>query len=98
MNGARASAGLAPLASDGRLASFASTWSATMAKRNTLVHSDLAANLSQPSWSSAYTSLGENLYTGGAGSAANVVTDWMASSAHRREILQASYDRVGVGV
>jgi uncharacterized protein YkwD len=54
--------------------------------------------LNEPDLSSAYTSLGQNLFTGAVVSAAAVVADWMASPAHRYEILMASYDRVGVGV
>jgi uncharacterized protein YkwD len=98
MNRDRADAGLPPLSYDSRLGSLASGWSSTLARRNTLTHNDLAGILSQKSWSSAYSSLGENLYVGPGGSPGAIEAAWMASPAHRAEILTAGYDRVGIGM
>jgi uncharacterized protein YkwD len=92
----RAQRGLGPLAWDANLASFASSWSASMVTTG-LHHRDLSSILSSLG-GHTYVQVGEVLYAGGGDSASAVVDAWMASPTHRAEILNASFDRVGVGV
>jgi uncharacterized protein YkwD len=95
INQARASAGLPPLTVSVAVTSAARSWSAQMASSNTLSHNpNLQSQLGAiaPNW----RSIGENVGYGPSVSAIN--TAFMNSAPHRANILDASYNYVGVGV
>ena len=94
INSRRSAAGLAPVASSGALASVAHAHSQRMASRHALAHSsDLRAAVSEvlPGWQA----VGENVGVGD--SVADVNAQFMASAAHRANIM-GSYNLAGVGV
>jgi Cysteine-rich secretory protein family len=87
----RAKHGLAPLQSSSTLVSIARSWSNHMASTGQLAH-----NPSLASQVSGWSSLGENAAV--AASAAQAEGLFMASAGHRANILQAKYNRIGIGV
>jgi uncharacterized protein YkwD len=90
-NSARASAGLPALAVSGDLASAARAQAGRMAASQTLAHTP---NL--PAVVCCWSTLGENVGEGPSASA--LQSAFMASPAHRANILSSSYTQVGIGV
>lgn len=88
---ARAGAGLAPLHSSSTLVSIARTWSAHMAATGQLGHNPGVAGTV-----SGWASLGENVAK--AYSASQAQSLFMGSPDHRANILDAHFNRVGIGV
>jgi uncharacterized protein YkwD len=98
-NAARAQAGMAPLAGDDRLHEVASAHARDMAVRGYFSHvtpegRTLAHRLRDAGVS--YRAAGENI--AGNASAAGAVEAWLTSDGHRRNILDPSFGRLGVGV
>jgi uncharacterized protein YkwD len=92
LNDERAARGLAPLAWNTQLASYASAWSADMAV-NGFRHSNIS-NLLGP-----FNFVGENIAMGSAGvSAGTLHIMWMNSTGHRTNMLAPGFNSVGVGV
>ncbi len=90
-NADRARAGLAPLQSSSTLVGIARSWSDHMAATGQLGHDpSLASKVS------GWSSLGENVAM--AYSASQAETLFMSSAGHRANILQPSFNRVGIGV
>jgi Cysteine-rich secretory protein family len=89
-NSARATAGVAPLAVSGDLAAAAARQAASMARSGVLAHT--------PNLSSAvccWVAIGENV---GEGPSTTVVhAAFLASPAHRANLLNSAYTQVGVG-
>ena len=94
INSARASQGRTELQLDPALSSAACAWNANLVPTGDLAHDpNLSAMGSQiPGW----TKLGENLGIGP--SVGEIFTALMASPAHKKNILDASYNRVGICV
>jgi uncharacterized protein YkwD len=69
----------------------AQSWAEYLARTGTLVHSNLASGMSGVNW----CLLGENVGRGG--SVAVIENAFMASPAHRANILGTAWDAVGVG-
>lgn len=90
-NADRARHGLAPLQSSGTLVSIARAWSNHMAATGQLAH-----NPSLASQVSGWSSLGENAAV--AASASQAESLFMASAGHRANILNRSYNKIGIGV
>ncbi len=103
-NGARAQAGLPPLAADARLASLAETRSRDMGDRNYFAHATPEGESIfdfLPELGIRYFAAGENiaLNTAAPTSTARVAFDgWMGSSGHKANILRSTFGRLGVGV
>jgi uncharacterized protein YkwD len=96
VNQARTARGLPALGEDGRLDRSAQTWTATMVATGQFTHgSDFAARISATGfvWSTA----GENIATGFP-TPARVVTAWMGSEGHCRNILDPSFSAIGIGM
>lgn len=95
MNQARVASGLPAMVSDSALADTSRAWSSNMAGQNRLFHDpNLAgvATMVEPAW----RSVGENV---GAGYSASQLHDaFMASTAHRANIMSGRFNRVGIGV
>jgi uncharacterized protein YkwD len=95
VNRARTSRGLPALRLAPGYTDVARRWSANMARRRTLFHNPrLAANVIASGGRRFYVA-GENVAYGG--SASSVFPAYMASPAHRRNILSARYRYIGVG-
>jgi uncharacterized protein YkwD len=93
INDARAAAGVQPLRPSDRLSGIARRHSKQMANRGTLFHSScLPCSLGDLPW----TKLAENVGVGASVRAVQV--QFIASDAHRANILDAAFRRVGVGV
>jgi uncharacterized protein YkwD len=98
MNQDRASAGVPALQNGPKLDNLAGTWSWQMSVDNSLHHQDLGALQSSPDYANYYT-LGENLFVmTGDITPAQLESAWMNSGQHRDNILNRSFDVVGVGV
>ena len=99
INGARLRMGAATLALDPALARIAQTYSEEMARTGLFAHvsplsGDLEARLRRAGY--RYSRAGENLAKGPDALAAHALA--VDSPAHRRNMLDQSYDRCGVGV
>ena len=95
MNAERAARGLAPLAWNASLATYAANWSKTMANGNSLYHSNISTLLGPYT----FDYVGENIATGSAGVSAGALhVAWMHSQEHRDNILSPGYQQVGIGV
>jgi hypothetical protein len=89
MNSARASAGLAPLASDSALTAYARTHTATMIASGTIFHSSGLGSIT-----TGWSRMGENV---GMGPSPSIIHQaFMASSGHRANIL-GDYNYAGIG-
>jgi uncharacterized protein YkwD len=100
MNQERTAVGLSALRTDARLMNAAQEKAATIAARESLVHSSSAPGTPWPTLSRAgyvYSIAGENLAEG-IPAAEDVVTDWMASASHRKNILTSGFTDVGAAV
>ncbi len=96
VNQDRAAAGLAPLAWDPQLGPYAASWAHHLAATGTLTHTDLNALIRLP-YMAAWRSLGENLLVGPAGLSGAAAEDlWMNSAGHRANILNPSFNHIGV--
>jgi hypothetical protein len=92
VNAVRANAGLPPLEVDGELTSVARGWADRMASENRIWHNpDLGGQVGAP-----WIKLGENVGTGMEVSA--VMDAFVNSPAHYRNIVDADFDYIGVGV
>jgi uncharacterized protein YkwD len=98
LNQERAARGLAPLAWDPQLAGLANEWSTQMAGTGNFAHRDLGAVIRSAGWQGVYTSLGENIITGGGLTSNSSHAAWMNSPGHRQNLLQQGYDTVGIAV
>jgi uncharacterized protein YkwD len=97
MNYDRVANGLRPLTWSPKLSNQAGWWSHQEANMNTLLHQNLSALISSPSYT-GYYSLGENILVGpGSMTPKQMESAWMNSSEHRAEILSSAYDIAGVG-
>lgn len=92
INGARSANGLPPLSTRGDLVSIARRHSGRMASSGTIYHNSNLANEAPSDWQS----LGENVGMGP--DCAEIHQAFMNSSSHRRNILDAKFNYVGVGV
>ncbi|MGB8858820.1 MAG: CAP domain-containing protein [Ilumatobacteraceae bacterium] len=100
INAARAGAGAAPLTIDTRLAKAASEHSADQARQQRLSHvgpdgTNAGSRLATVGY--RWTTWGENVAAGQA-DCDTVVAAWLASSAHRANILNSAFQHVGVGL
>ncbi len=97
MNRVRAAHGLAALRHDAALHRAARSHSRSMVARNLFSHGNFAARMR--SFGVRGPRLGENLGwgTGGAASPRAIVQAWLASPAHRANLLRPGFRRVGVG-
>lgn len=97
VNATRAAHGLRPLRADSSLTRAARSHSGTLLRRDVLTHGNLAGRIA--SSGARGPSFGENL-AWGAGSRANartIVRGWLASPAHRANLLRPGFSRIGVG-
>ena len=91
-NSARASSGAGRLSVDGELTSIARRWSAKMAADNRLAHNpNLSREVTQD-----WAKLGENVGVGD--NPDQIHQAFMNSPAHRANILDGAFTRVGIGV
>jgi uncharacterized protein YkwD len=97
MNSARAAHGLQPLRLDERLVRTSRSHSRTMLRAQTLFHGAFTARIRRAGVHAP--TVGENLAWGSGGlSAARVIVDmWLASPAHRANLLRPGFRTVGVG-
>jgi uncharacterized protein YkwD len=97
MNADRAGNGVPPLTYSPKLDNLAGTWAWDMAMNRGFTHQNLSAVLYSPDFAAWYT-LGENILVGpGNTSAAQMESSWMNSASHRANILNRSFNAVGVG-
>lgn len=94
-NSQRTKAGLKPLISDTALDEAAQAWAQQLAKSCTFKHSTSswrAGRVAAAGWSAT----GENIAAGYA-TPASVVSGWMGSAGHKKNILDSRYTGVGIG-
>lgn len=94
VNAERSANGLTPLARDSTIEAAAEQWAQHLSDSGTFEHSS-------SEWRSAripagWSSQGENIAKGYPSSDA-VMTGWMNSEGHRRNILSSGYTRIGIG-
>jgi uncharacterized protein YkwD len=95
MNGDRRAAGLGALCGNSQLAGYAQSWANWMAQNLSLTHQDLNNVLA----GTTFNRLAENLLSGPTGlGAGEMESSWMASPAHRENIMNGSYFAAGVGI
>ncbi len=92
LNAERVSAGLAPMIVDASMTLAARDWSEEMAGDGFLAHAPDITVGAPNGW----RLVGENVGRGG--SVTRLVAAFMASPGHRANVLEARFDRVGVGV
>ena len=95
INAARAQAGLPGLSAAPGLTDVARGWASTMSASGTLSHNPNLANDVQASGAPGWTVAAENVGVGGP--ADGLFTAYMASPAHRDNILRSTVDSVGLG-
>ena len=95
VNQDRAAAGLRPMAWDNQLGDYARSWANHLAATGSLVHTDLAALVRLP-YMTAWWTMGENLLVGPGMSGAAAEDVWMNSAGHRANILNPSFNFIGV--
>lgn len=93
VNGARSSAGLAPLAHDPGLAGVAQAWAERMAANGTMSHNPSTGAQIPGGWSS----WGENVAWSSDPSPSGLHASLMGSSGHRANILSSTFTSIGVG-
>ncbi len=91
INGLRASKGLGALSVDGRLSGVAQAWAEKMAAANKISHNPALGSV-PGNW----TKVGENVGTGGDVDA--IFDALVASSGHYRNMVEGSFNSIGVGV
>jgi uncharacterized protein YkwD len=98
VNAERAMSGLAALSWNKQLYCLSTDWSGQMASRGSLTHRDLNAVIHSPGYGS-YRTLGENILRGGASmTGLQMEAAWMASAPHRANILNPSFNSIGIGL
>ncbi|MEU8619581.1 CAP domain-containing protein [Streptomyces sp. NPDC048623] len=100
VNTERKKAGCAPLRSDPRLHTAAQAHADDMAARNSYAHADRRGHDAGDRITAAgytWSAWGENIHRG-PHSAAQAMDEWMNSEAHRKNILDCSFEDIGVGV
>lgn len=95
VNAHRSNAGLPPLTASAGLMQMAQGWSGQMAARGQMVHSTTFCN---ETIAMGFRRCAENIARTGTASAQGVVDAWMASAAHRANILSPNLTHIGVGV
>ena len=90
-NAIRAKYGLPLFKEDQQLMVYAQRWADSMAKRNNMVHQSLRHLMG------GWSTMGENIAMG-QGSVDEVMRDWMNSHGHRQNILNRSYNCIGIGL
>ncbi len=96
LNAERGRAGLAPLAVHAGAVDVARGWAGELARRGSLAHNPNLAAQVGASVTSSWVRIGENVGMGV--DVDSVHQALMASSPHRRNMLDGAYDLVGVGV
>src|SRR4051794_30520749 len=97
MNSDRQANGIPGLRWSPKLANTAGAWAANESGVNSMYHQDLSSLLYSADYNGWYT-LGENLMVGpGSMSVAQMEGAWMNSPAHRANILNGSFNAVGIG-
>ena len=98
-NAERIRAGCGPLRLDGRLSAAARAHSSDMVNRRYFEHNSPDGGTPEDRASAAgYSDYGGENIAYGQGSAAEVVSDWMGSPDHRRNILDCDFTTIGVGL
>jgi uncharacterized protein YkwD len=98
-NAERIRAGCGPLRVDGRLSAAARAHSSDMVNRRYFEHNSPDGGTPEERASAAgYSDYGGENIAYGQGSAAEVVSDWMGSPDHRRNILDCDFTTIGVGL
>ena len=98
-NQARAKAGCRPVKVDKRLAAAAQKHSRDMVERRYFEHdSPDGHSFADRESAEGYPDPGGENIAYGQKTAREVVTDWMHSASHRRNILDCSFTRIGVGL
>ena len=97
MNRVRTSHGLRPLRGDATLQHAARAHSAELLRSGTFTHGDFALRMRRFGVRASYA--GENLAwgVGTSASAPVVVAEWLASPAHRANLLRPGFRRIGLG-
>ena len=98
MNEARAANGVAPLRPDARLRRAARAVSAELIRRDVVTHDGFVRRMQHAGVRGPY--VGENLAwgVGASASASAIVQGWLASPAHRGNLLNPRFRRVGLGL
>jgi uncharacterized protein YkwD len=97
-NRARASAGCAPLRVDSRITRAAQAHSDDMARRRYFEHDGLdGRSFADRMRAAGYPSPGAENIAFGQASASEVMTAWLESPGHRRNILDCDLTTIGVG-
>lgn len=91
VNQSRSSSGIASLEQDNTAKKKAQAWAEHLARQGKLAHSNLASGMDD-----GWKALGENVGYGS--SIDHVHQQFMNSSGHRKNILNAGYTHLGVGV
>jgi uncharacterized protein YkwD len=98
-NAERIRAGCGPLRVDGRLSAAARAHSSDMVNRRYFEHDSPDGGTPEDRAAAAgYSDYGGENIAYGQGSAAEVVSDWMGSPDHRRNILDCDFTTIGVGL
>ena len=97
VNEARAANGVSPLRVDHALVRAARAHTETMLRTDVLSHGSFGSRLD--SFGARGPRFGENLAwgTGARGRARALVRSWLASPAHRANLLRPGFDRIGIG-
>lgn len=97
MNHARAAHGLRPLRYDAKLEQAARSHSAEMVRTGAFSHGNFGRRMSSFRVRGPY--MGENLAwgVGSFATAGQIVAEWLASPAHRANLLRGGFRRAGVG-
>jgi uncharacterized protein YkwD len=95
-NALRASQGVRPLAEQDVLTSKAEAWAQHMAATGQLAHSQLTAGLSSLPWTALAENVGVSAPTGD--TLLSLHEAFAASPTHRRNLLDARFTHMGVGV
>jgi uncharacterized protein YkwD len=96
MNGARSAHGLAPLRVDVRLVRVARSHSLDMLRHNYFSHGAFAARVRASGARGPV--FGENLAWGTGATPQWIVGQWLASPAHRANLLRPGFRRIGLGI
>ncbi len=97
LNYDRAMNGLPLLTWSPKLSNSAGVWADQMARAGALYHQNLGALIASPDYY-GYRAMGENILVGSGGMSPNQVEGaWMASAAHRANILSGAFNIVGIG-
>ncbi len=98
VNQSRASAGLSALTVSTAMSNVARTWSSTMASSGTFAHNPSYAAQIPSGWRSAAENIAYGAQTSGQYPPSQIHANFMASSGHRANILNAASTHIGIGV